>query len=235
MMGSFKVRLIGMAMVALTAMGALTACGGGGEAASKSNADLLKDAVANMKAAKTYHMDADLMSQGQTVTLNGDVDLATNNVKLSMNAAGQAVDIVKVGSDTYQSMDGGKTYTKGSADAVPDLSSFTGMWASLKPEDIDKAKDALKDGTPATEKVDGADTKHMTGNAKDLSALSSSAGAGAAGTEGTIDFWVTTDAKPTVRQMKFAGKDTSGTETNGTFKWTKVDEPMNITAPPTTP
>jgi hypothetical protein len=176
-------------------------------------------------------MDADLTTNGQKVTLNGDVDLASNNVKLSMNAAGQAVDVIKVGNDTYASMDGGTTYTKSDAGAVPDLSSFTGMWSTLKPEDIDKAKDALKDGSPATEKIDGVDTKHITGDAKDLSALSSSAGGST--DEGTIDFWLSTDAKPTVRQMKFVGKDSTGGPIEGTFKWTKVDEPVEITAPPT--
>ena len=227
----FRPRLVGVAILAVTTISSLAACGGAGDAGTKSNADLLKDAVANMKAAKSYHMDADLTTSGQKVTLNGDVDLATNNLKLSMNAAGQALDVVKVGSDTYTSLDGGTTYTKGEAGAVPDISSFTGMWTTLKPEDIDKAKDALKDGTPATEKIDGADTKHITGDAKELSALSSSAGAST--DQGTIDFWVTTDAKPTVRQMKFVGKDSSGGDISGVFKWSKIDEPVNITAPPT--
>ena len=226
---SFGLRIVALAVMVFDGMALLTACGGA-DAPAKSNADLLKDAVANMKVAKTYHIEADITSSGQHVTLSGDMDVVGKNLKLSMNAAGQAMDVVKVGADTYSSLDGGKTYTKAGAAAVPDLSSFTSMWDSIKPEDVDKAKDGLKDGTPPTEKIGDADTKHITGNGKDLSQLMATSDPNAQ--DSTIDFWITTDAKPTIRQMKFSGKDAKGSETSGTFKWSNIDGPMNITAPP---
>jgi hypothetical protein len=207
-------------------MASLTACGGDTGSAAKSNSDLLKEAVANMKAAKTYHINADLTSSGQPVKMDGDIDQGSKSYKLNMSAAGQSIDMIQVGTDSYLSMDGGKTYTKSPAGGAADFSGFTGMWDTINPADIDKAKDALKDGSPATEQIDGTDTKHMTGNAKDLSTLAGSTGDTAQ--DGTIDIWVTTGDKPTVRQMKI-----TSTDTNGTLKWTKIDEPVTITAPPT--
>ena len=118
------------------------------------------------------------------------------------------MDIIKVGNDYFSSTDGGKTYTKSDASAVPDFSSFYGMWDTINPDDVDKAKDGLKDGTPATEQVDGTDTKHITGANKDLGSFVGGS------TDGSLDFWVTTDAKPTIRQLKV-----TSSETNGTFKW----------------
>ncbi|MBF6613254.1 MAG: hypothetical protein IVW55_09010 [Chloroflexi bacterium] len=79
---SLRLRIAGVLVRAVTMMASLTACGGDSDApAAKSNADLLKEAIANMKAAKTYHMEADLTSSGQRVTLKGDIDLTANNVK----------------------------------------------------------------------------------------------------------------------------------------------------------
>lgn len=225
MQDHLKLRFGFIAVLGLVAAAFLAACGGPAAPAALSNADLLKQAVANMDAAKTYHMTADITSSGQTVKLDGDIDRGADNVKLSMSMAGQSVDVIKVGSDYFSSSDGGKTYTKSDASSVPDLSSFYTMWSTIKPGDVDKAKDALKDGTPPTEQIDGADTKHMTGTNKDLSAFVAST---AGSEDGTLDFWISTDAKPTVRQMKI-----TSTQTNGTFKWTKIDAPVNITAPPT--
>lgn len=222
MSSSNKMRLAGAALLGLLAMASLTACGDTGPA-TQTNADLLKAAVANMKAAKSYHIEADLTSSGQEVTVSGDIDLAANNLKLSASAQGQSVDVTKLGNDYYSSLDGGKTWAKADASAVPDYSSVYGMWDTINPNDIDKTKDALKDGVPATEKIDGVDTKHMTGANKDLAFVSSADASG-----DTLDFWVTTDAKPTVRQMKIVGNPTSGT-----FKWSNIDAPVNIMTPST--
>jgi hypothetical protein len=218
---TFRIRYAGIILMGLAAAGSLTACGGDSGPSAKTNADYLKDAVATMKAAKTYHMDVDVTQSGQQAKISGDIDLGSNNLKLSMGMAGQTVDIIKVGEDYFSSVDGGATYTKSDASAVPDFSSFYGMWETIKSEDVDKAKDGLKDGTPPTEQIGGTETKHITGANKDLGDFVSGSD------EGTIDFWVTTDAKPTVRQMKV-----TSSEVNGTFNWSKIDEPITITAPP---
>ncbi len=65
-----KTRFVGALMVAVMLMLSLAACdsGGGNSGANsgKSNADLLKEAAANMKAAKSYHWT--LAASRQTLT-----------------------------------------------------------------------------------------------------------------------------------------------------------------------
>lgn len=222
-----KLRLAGVAVAATMILPVLSACGG--DTAGKSNADLLKEGAANMKTAKSYHLDADITQADQNVKMNGDIDTANKNSMLAMSMAGQNVNMIIVGADNYMSIDGGKTYSKGNASAASGMSSFTGMWDSFKPEDVDKAKDSLKDGSPATETIGGAATKHITANAKDLSALGSSGSSST--TEGTIDLWISTDAKPYIRQMKIDGTS-DGKPLKATLTWTKFDEKFDIKAPP---
>lgn len=223
-----KMRLAGVAVAATMILPLLSACGG--ETAGKSNADLLKEGAANMKTAKSYHLDADITQGDTAVKMNGDIDTANKNSMLAMSAAGQNVNMIAVGADNYMSIDGGKTYSKGDASAASGMSSFTGMWDSFKPEDVDKAKNSLKDGSPATETIGGVATKHITANAKELSALGSG-GSSSSSTDGTIDLWISTDAKPYIRQMKIDGTS-DGKPLKATIMWTKFDEKFDIKAPP---
>jgi hypothetical protein len=101
------------------------------------------------------------------------------------------------------------------------------MWNSLQPDQIDKHKDDLKDGKPATEKINGVDTKHVTGNAKNLS-LSGNSAAGT--TDGTVDFWISTGT-PYVVRMKLDGT-TDGQPVQGTYTWDKFNQKFDIQAPP---
>ena len=63
-----------------------------------------------------------------------------------MSAASQNISVVTIGSDSYLSMDGGTTFTKSDAASSPaaGLASFTKMWDSFKPEDIDKPRTPSK-------------------------------------------------------------------------------------------
>lgn len=223
-----KGRSLVVGMVAMLAVGSLAACGG--EAAGKSNADLLKEAATNMKAAKSYHLDADITQDTTAVKMNGDIDVATKNMMLGMDADGQKVDMIMADGKLYMSMDEGANYTEGDASMASGFDSFTNMWDSFKPEEVDKAKDALKDGTPATETIDGVATKHITANAKDLAILGSSGGTST--TDGTIELWISTDAKPYIRQMRIDGTS-EGKPIKGLLKWSKFDEKFDIKAPPT--
>lgn len=222
-----KLRLAA-AVAAAMIMPILSACGGDSGSAAKSNADLLKEGAANMKAVKSYRLDADITQADQAIKMGGDIDVANKNSNLAMTVSGQNINMITVGSNAYVSADGGNTYTKGDASSA-NMSGLTDMWNSFKPEDIDKAKDALKDASPATETIDGVATKHMTGNAKDLAALASG-GTSSSTTVGTIDMWVSTDAKPLVRQMKIDGTS-DGKALKATFKWGKFDETFVIKAP----
>lgn len=226
-------RIQGIAATSLLCVMALSACGGDA-ASGKSNADLLKEAAANMKAATSYHLDANVEQDGQAIKLVGDIDIAKKNLKLDVEASGQKISVVTVDGKSYLSMDGGTTYTE-STDAssiTSGLSGFTGMWDSFKAEDVDKAKDALKDGTPATEKIEGVDSKHITADAKQLSVLNASGTEGSAPTEGTLELWLGPTDKPFIRQMKIDGTQDSK-PIKGTLTWSKINEPMTITAPPT--
>lgn len=241
MINSSKYRFLSLAVIAVMSI-VLAACGGdsgsgGGGAASMSNADLLKTAATNMKALKSYSINANINSAGQAITMKGDIDIANKNSKLDMGFAGTNISVVSVVSDTYISSDGGKTFTK--ADATTGASvtagadAFSKLWNNFNPADVDKAASALKDGNPATEPIDGTATKHITGNAQDLSSLSNAGSAGSSSTmTGTVEIWISTDATPTVRQMKISGTS-SGQQLDATIKWSNINSVPAITAPPT--
>jgi hypothetical protein len=222
-------RLRGFAAASLVCVMALAACGDSGTTGGKSNADLLKEAAANMKAATSYHMNADVTQDTSAVKIDGDLDLTKNNSKLSMEVEGQKVDVIIVDGKAYVSTDAGGNYME-----VPDASQitgsitqFTGLWNTFSAEEVDKAKDALKDGSPATETLDGVSVKHMTANAKDLAALNPG---GTSEIEGTIDLWVGPNDKPYVRKMSIDGTS-GGKPVKGTFTWSKINEAMDIKAP----
>jgi hypothetical protein len=228
-----KFRYIGVIAVAIMLMLTLSACGGdsGGATSGKSNADLLKDAAANMKAAKSYHLLVNASQAGQEVKIDGDIDMGNNKSKLAMAAAGQNINVISIGSDTYASTDGGKTFTKTPAGTDMGMGNFTKLWDNFKPEEIDKAKDALKDGSPKDETLGSDATRHMTANTKDLASLAPSGSSGT--TDGTIDMWVTTGSTPTVRKMQIKGTD-KGAEVNATLEWTDINKSFAIDAPPVT-
>lgn len=216
-----------MMAASLVGVLALSACGG--EAAGKSNSDLLKEAITNMKAVKTYHLTADIDQAGQAIKLVGDIDLTNNNMKLDVDSAGTKVSVIQVGTKVYLSMDGGANYTESSeGGAITEgFASFTKMWDGADPATIDAAKDQLKDGTPATETIDGVSTKHITGDAAALSALNPSGGGNSTG---TVDIWVGDNAKPYIRQMKVDSTG-AGEVVKGTLTWTKIDQAVDIKAP----
>ena len=68
-------RIQGIAATSLLCVITLAACGDSGSG-GKSNADLLKEAAANMKTATSYHMDANIEQGGTPVKLVGDIDVA---------------------------------------------------------------------------------------------------------------------------------------------------------------
>ena len=231
---SGKMRAIG-ATLSLTAIMVLAACdaGGGGTTTTKSNSDLLKDAAKNMREVNAYTLDADLETGGQPVKMKADVEglnSGDKNAKMDMDAMGQQIDLIVLGNRVFVSTDGGQSYTDAGASGAQmtsSIDSLANMWDQLTDAEIDKAKDQLKDGSPATETIDGVATKHMTGNLKDLSAL----GSGTGGQEGTVDIWVSTDSPSYVRQMKIDAKS-GDTSTTGTMKWLNFNQDFDIQAPP---
>lgn len=232
-----KGRLLSTLVAAFLCVPLLAACGGDGGSggtAAKSNADLLKEGVNNMKNVKTFHLKVDANQAGQDIKLEGDIDVANNKMKLDMTAQGQNVDVIAIGSETYMSTDDGASYTKAPEGTNMGLGSFTDMFKNLKPEDIDKNKDAFKDGTPKEEQMGGVTTRHMTASCKETPALC----AGASKDSNTmqdavIDLWVSTDAKPLIYKMQVKGAGTGDQAADGSFEWSKFDEPVTVEAPPT--
>jgi hypothetical protein len=205
----------------------LSACG---DTSSPTNADLLKQAVANMKAATSYSIDASFNQDGQDVNLSGQVDVADDNSKLQIDSGGQTTSLITIGNAVYMSTDGGATFADTSSRGLSINQAFTGftqMWNAFQPDQIDKHKDDLRDGKPATEKINGVDTKHITGNAKTLSLAGNSA---QGVTDGTVDFWIST-GQPYIIRMKLDGT-TGGQPVQGTYTWDKINQKFDIQAPP---
>ena len=233
-----KLRLAGVLLSAALLMPVLSACGGGGDTPAgptatpttpaMSNADLLKAAAANMKEAKSYHIEVDVDQAGNQVKMAGNVDVANNNADLTMTMQKQEIHAIVVGEDAYVATGGGTNFQKAPASMLQ-LESFTGMWNNFKPEDIDRAAAALKDGTPPTETIDGVTTRHITGDAKELSALTTQ-GSSATQQEGTVDLWISTDDEPYIYQMRIDGTS-DGNAVKGTFKWSQFNEEFDIKAP----
>lgn len=214
------------ALIALSACGDAGGSGNSGNAGGKSNVDLLKEAIANMNALKSYHLDIDVNQGGAPVKMNGDFDIANDRASLGMNFGVKTNYMIRIGNDSYTSLDDGKTYQNSQ------LKMSFKLWEGVKPEDIDKVKDALKDGAPPTEKLDGVETRHIIANGKDFPSLNT--GIASSAIEGTVELWVSTDARPSMRQMKIDGKS-NGDPVTGTLKWSKFDEKFSIEAPPVGP
>jgi SHS2 domain-containing protein len=219
-----------LALASLLCLLALAACdAGGGGVTTMSNADLLKSAINNAKALKTYHTEMDVTQGDVKLTMKGDFDREKKNYKVDANAMGFDIGVIKLGDEVYTKDPMTGNYKKGDA-SDDSYDSFLTMWDNTKMEEIDKAAGALKDASPATETVNGVETRHITADAKDLASLSS-ATADSTIDEGTIDFWISTGAKPQIHRMVVDGKE-GGKEIDINITWSKHDEPVTIEAPP---
>lgn len=232
MSNSVKYRFLSLAVIAVMSI-ALAACGGdnstggSGSSGGQSNTDLLKQAAASMKAAKSYHLDMNGTAGGSQITLAGDVDVANNASNLTISAAGQNIQMVSVGSNAYLSTDGGTSFINagGSASQITSgMSQFTSMWNNFNPADVDKSAANIKDGSPATDSINGATCKHMIANLSDLSSLSAS---GTTTATGTADLWAATDGS-SICQVKVTTTDKA---TDITMKWSKLNSVSPIATP----
>jgi hypothetical protein len=197
-----------------------------------SNVDLLKKAAADMQAAKSYELDADISTGSDVIKWVALVDALHNRSKMDFVAGSETLSLITIGSDSYTSMDNGKTYIRDDTGGLFtfDLGSFTQMWDSLTTTNLNLARRSLADGNPRTEQIDGVLTRHMTLGA---SPLTSAMRAGSSGdiTSGKLDLWVSTGDTPYVYQLKLDGSDSEYVYT-GTLKWSHFNQDLGITAPP---
>jgi hypothetical protein len=233
--GKIRSMVATLSIAGVLVLAACDAGGGGGGTTGKSNDQLLKDAAKNMRELKSYTIDANIGAQGMNIIMKADLEGLDGNEKKSrmdMDALGVKAQIITIGDKAYMSTDGGANFTDASGQSgqmTGSIDSLANMWDSMTDAEIDKAKDQLKDGSPATEQIDGVNTKHITGDLKALSALGSATGGGAA-SEGTMDLWITTDGTNYVRRMKIDAKQ-SGQDVKGTIDWKNFNQAFNIEAP----
>jgi hypothetical protein len=212
---------------------ALAGCdmGGGSGTTTKSNPQLLKEAIENGKKLKSYHVVLNANAGGVQVDMSGDVDVANRKYNIEATAMGFPTGAIRIGDDIYiKEMTGG--YKKGTEKDGSSYDSFLKTWEDANTADIDKAADALKDGSPATETINGVETKHITADAEALGSLGSSGGTTGTSeiTDGTIDFWISTGNTPQIQQMKMVGKS-EGNDVTFTMKYSKHNETLTIEAP----
>lgn len=218
-----------LVLLSFTLLPMLQGCAVGGPAPGVQqgeNAVLLKNAVASMQALKSYHFSVLAGNPAQHAEMSGDVDAANNRARLVITGTNGVSNVIVIGGDAYVSENGGG-YTKAALDDL-NLDSVLGIWDRFRPEDIDIVGNALKDGSPPMEEIDGVSTKHIAGDAAELNALT---GAGSdTEQEGTVEFWVLTGAEPYVYQMRVDGKS-GGKDIDGTFKWSRFNETFDIKPP----
>ncbi len=209
-------------------------------APSLPSVELFKQALANMKALKSYHIDETGSVAGVKVALSGDFDVAnqrySDHETYNSSSGQQLYDVIIVGGDRYtrdRSSAANAVFSKdtsGSSDLA--IVSLSGMWAKPQQADIDKATAALRAGNPYTEQIDGADTRHLVLPSSAIPGLSFIANADP--TNSNIDLWLSTDATPTVRQLRLSGNLQSGAGSfDLTLKWSQFNAQFSITAPQT--
>jgi hypothetical protein len=234
--GKIRSMVATLSIAGVLVLAACDAGGGGGGTTNtnKSNDQLLKDAAKNMRELKSYTIDAKIETQGMNIVMKADLEGLDGNEKKSrmdMDALGIKAQIITIGDKAYMSTDAGANFTDASgqsAQMTGSIDSLANMWDSLTDAEIDKAKDQLKDGSPATETIDGTPTKHITGDLKALSALGAATGGGA--NEGTMDLWITTDGTNYVRRMAIDSTQ-SGQAVKGTIDWMNFNKGFDIKAP----
>jgi len=205
-----------------TATTAAAGNGGGGGGIATGNAGLLQQATAGMRDLKSYRMEITSEVGAQKSQISADVDVANKGLKMTSVAAGYSTVIIVIGDKSWLSADGGKAYTAspGGAAMAASMDGFINMWKATGTSATVTTDAGIKEGSPATEQIDGTDTKHLV--------VDNSAMGGA--TAGSAEMWISTGAKPTIRQMK-STVTTSGQTAKSTIKWSKLDEDLGIKDP----
>lgn len=229
---SGKLRTFAVLLTLMLVLPVLSACLGGSTTPTptvptNANADLLKKAIANMMQLKSYYISATVDGSKPTSELSGEVDVSGNKSRLAVNNGGTKLEVISVGRTAYISENSSPGYRSAPVDDL-NLDDILGIWQRFKPEDIDKTADSLKDGTPATETIDGVFTKHIVGDAAELNAVTDPGNV--TGQVGSVEFWISPGETPYVHRMKVDIR-TPGEETTGTFNWSRFNETFDIKAP----
>lgn len=196
-----------------------------------STAGMVQQAVNNMKALKSYHLDITTTDGAgkTTATTSADVDAANNRLKLDTTESGQTTSVLVVSDTTYVSTDGGKTYSAnpdGVRFAAP-VQAFVKMWSNYNPSDADKAKVKVA----GSDQINGVAAQHLSADIYNLGGIGLTVNnTKGANVTGTIELWVAATNPPTIPQMRCT------TVINRVFtiimlKWSKLNAAVNIVAP----
>ena len=222
-----RLQILGTLALSLLALGGLAACGGD----NMSNSDLLKAALQNDSAIKSFHLEMEMSQGGMVMKISGDSDVANKKLKSTLTMLGSTNNLIKVGDKLYKSKDG-TNWEEANAMEAGIVEGFFSIFAGIKAEKVDAIKDKLKDGSPSTEKIEGVDTRHMTMSAQDMSALGQNNLS--ADVTGSADIWVSTGSNPVIRRLKITGQKGSS-PIEATLTRSKIDEPVAIEAPTVDP
>lgn len=225
-----KNRLIFSFIGALLCMLALSACNYSGIEIDRSNALLLMEAVANTRAATSYHVAIlnKSVDGGESIT-SGSVDTASHKVDYFVNKPGSTRHFVRIGADLFVSQDQGESYFEESANYGTD--NLDKLLDGFDPMEAAKAEGAFRNGEPLIENIDGAAVKHMLIDYQDVPSLINLPMSEDSPEPGMMEIWVTLGEKPTIRRLKVTSAESEAA--NMAFEWSKLDEPVTIEKPET--
>jgi hypothetical protein len=201
-----RFRAVGALAAGILLLSALSACGGGGDASSKSGASVGKNTfidglVAQINKSKTVHMKID---GGSLFTADADVRYgASTQIKMAAGLGGSVQNIILADNTMYLQQSAGGKYTKITA-SDPTYGGVIKIFAGLGPRDavagmkpgitkIVKDGSATLDGTTVTKYKVDATTKGTSGVFQAL------AGSGVGPTKLVLEFYV--DSADLVHQI----------------------------------
>jgi len=231
-----RIKPIALAASMLISMLLLAACNYSGLEMTESSASLLKEAIENTQAAKSYHLTAGITdTKGEVTRLSADVDVANGRLKGETTEGDQITGYVQVDNNVFISDDGGATFAKdeGDSSTEDDPVSLVGELErgldGFKPEEADKAGDALRDSDPPFEMIEGVVTKRIVASAKDISSLANIYAPAQTAAPDAVELWITVGLKPTIRRLALGAE--GATEAAITLEWSRLDEAVAIETP----
>ncbi len=214
--------------------------------AQLSDAELLKQAVANMKALKSYHVEYASIFGGAT---SEDVDAANQRISLktyqsSMGSAHYVGELISIAGKWYgrnDEMNAAAYYTGGDCDGlavyVPlpgDSYGYADFWDKVDPDMWDKVAAKVKDGFPLFEQLDGVSTRHLIFTAAEIPPPFTIVTDTAVLAPIKVDLWVSYVTTPTVRELNYTypvGPNSVDSGGQDTIIWSKFNQPLDIQPP----
>jgi hypothetical protein len=256
----------------LALLGLITsACGGASEptAASTvkltgpnahlSNAELLKKAVANMRALGSYHFEfkggplSAPLRISHDMSIVGDIQLDDRGSRIKVRDDAErkegetGLDVLITGHGWYESFDNGRTWhtTVTSTPGSILTGLFTWIWQNpweKTPGEYETQGEKLilnqtfMDAIPQAELVDSVVTKHIVAELKEdpnQLPFETQPFEGAK----RLELWISTEVTPTIRQMKIGGDNVEDGQQSPytlTWKWSRFNEDFGrVELPPT--